>query len=960
MYFKRLEIIGFKSFPDKTVFNFDPGITAVVGPNGCGKSNIADSIKWVLGEQAARALRGGDMQDVIFNGTDTRPALNMAEATLILSNESKRLPIEFDEVAITRRLFRSGESEYLINKSVVRLKDIQELLMGTGIGLESYSFIEQGKIDAILSSRPDERRAVFDEASGITKYKSKKKETLRKLEQTEENLLRVGDIIAEVKRQIDSIARQAKKAQRYKEEFERLKEAETALSIYEYDGLEKEKINLRNELSELNDKKLECESAIREIDKAIENERRCLSLLQDSIKEKTATSIKTSGIIDKNKTQILTMQEWLKQLDSQTADIISEIAGIKDRIANIKDTVNTMQDASFKLVDEEIKKKEIELSATESSSSEATSKIVDLQESIKRLKALLFENAAKQAGIKNEMADINTSLAGIHARVKRLDAEHAKVSQELAEAETALTQNQHEPAGAVSNNIKSIIDRNISALFDGIAKFVHIQPDSKPQLLSYLYEFLRNIVNEALAMFGLGALALKQEEEKLKKELEILEFERDEAKDENTELRAKLDTLNSEASILEAEKLNTENLISQSEDAIQELLKKREGFIIEVASVKAQIQSLKDRGLSQATQIQTLNQDLTDAQTGLDSKSSQLQGLTNRKTELNLQISILNNQIAELTGQKQENDIEVSRLEEEQSNRSSALSNMEAEHRNLSQNIEILHQEIFGYETKLSDISYKQKTIVDRVLMEYKTDIMGIEHIAESIEPETLRVEISALKEKLERLGPVNLAAIEEEKALNERYLFLISQQEDLLKAKESLKEAIAKINKTTKELFAKTFENVRKEFQHFFVRLFGGGEADLVLLDESDILECGIEVIARPPGKKSQNVGLLSGGEKALVAIALLFALFKVNPSPFCVLDEIDAPLDEANTDRFINVLDEFVKLSQFIVITHSKKTITKTDVMYGITMEESGVSKVVSVKLKERQAETVTAPAV
>lgn len=960
MYFKRLEIIGFKSFPEKTIFNFEPGVTAIVGPNGCGKSNISDSIKWVLGEQSPKALRGTDMEDVIFNGTDSLPPLNLAEVSLTLSNESKRLPIDFEEITITRRLFRSGESEYILNKAPVRLKDIQELLMGTGIGLESYSFIEQGKMDAILSSKPEERRAVFEEASGITKYKAKKREALRKLEQTEENLLRLGDIIQEVKRQLDFVERQAKKAKRYQEEFERLKDMELKLASAEYYRIEKEKDAVNCELLGVTNKRAEDESSLAHIGRMLSEVRNNLNGLMESLKDKTAQSVKVSANIESNNLQITTNDNWIKQLKVQESNILSEIELLKSKIVQLEKTLSHTQENRTRICDEDLKQKTEVLQKNESSLLTIDTAINQLNGSIKSSKTSLIEHAARQSHIKNEASNIHASVAGVVARIKRLKTERGKVGQELLEMESRFSDSAQLQSKAFPDGIKTTIDKNVDAFLGNIDRFVEIKNDTRPGLRAFLSEWAQNLISETLNIFGLENKPLQQQMEKLKEELSLVDFEEAEANEEQNSLNLKLSDLNSQGELLQKEYADIDSSIVLSQQRIERLLKEREAVVIEKTRLFVELESLKDKGLDQSEQITALQENLRLERLNLASKYNQLEEGKNRQVEITSQIDFLNQQISDFIRHKEEQDESIAEFEREKTKISESLVMLEERQRSVGQNIDTLSNKISELEAKILDFTYKQKAIADRLFVEYKVDIAQVtreDAQTDGIEPASLQTEIAGLKEKLERLGPVNLTAIEEQKELGQRRTFLTAQQEDLLKAKESLKEAIGKINKTTRSLFAETFDKVRNEFQHFFRLLFGGGEADLILLDESDILECGIEIIARPLGKRAQNVGLLSGGEKALVAIALLFGLFKVNPSPFCVLDEIDAPLDESNIGRFINALDEFVQLSQFIVITHSKKTITKADVMYGITMEEAGVSKVVSVKLKEKEAETVTA---
>lgn len=1064
MYFKRLEISGFKSFPNRTVLDFEPGITAVVGPNGCGKSNIFDSIRWVLGEQSVKALRGSKMEDVIFNGTETKDPLGMAEVSLTFSNENNTFKIDEKEFMITRRIFRSGESEYLINKSQVRLKDISDLLMGTGVGAESYSLIEQGKIDLILSSRPEDRRLVFDEASGITKYKSQKREALRRLEDTEANLLRINDIITEVKRQINSLERQANKARRYKEVFEQLKEKEIGLSVLQISKIKKEKDRLSQEAHAKETQLKTIQTEYNQIISQQSAEASQIKELEDKLFKIKEVIINLDNLVERNNQHIRINQERIVELKKQKESLQGQISQVKQRFSFDKEKVDRFNQ-EYTQLKESIQAKESRLREKENEINETLRRIKQAQEKISKAKKEIFELINAQTKSKNQISDLNANLQTHLAREKRLEIEKSKIGEESLtiqqdleraaqeleairssfsqtnsqylkvtkrmekdtrdlevlkseiqnlEKEKAILISQKEflenlnlrykeisesmnavvlldklPRGDSSGMVIKVGKRSDPDNLDhkvfqaavcklsGEAKPIALDPQG---IIKRIEEIVKKIEErqclitdreEELKELGQQKdeleLQLKQKEislankqnltdsireqlDKINEESQIVQIELTSTRQELEGLRGKESELKIELANLESQHKDQERIINQEASSISDLnLKKEEGRVVS-AQIKTEIDSLNKRLTRDSDTLKMLEATLKADQERLEQFQDQIEELKERSAALSQEILNLEqdnekSSQAKIDMQEKQQD-SIQTLTQRQTKLIQDSSNLESQRHQ----IEELKDKINQIEIEARELDYRNLNIRDRVMQSYKTDLAALElGVNQDLDQSGLEAAVGSLRAKLDSYGSVNLVAIEEYDELKTRYEFLTQQQNDLLSAKNSLHDAILKINRTTKKMFQETFKKINDEFRSYFRLLFGGGDANLFLIDENDPLESGIEIICRPPGKKLQNVSMLSGGEKSLSAIALIFSVFKVKPSPFCILDEVDAALDEANVDRYARILQEFTKNSQFIIITHNKRTIVNADVMYGITMEEHGVSKIVSVKFNQ-----------
>ncbi|MDD5078867.1 MAG: AAA family ATPase [Candidatus Omnitrophica bacterium] len=1127
MYFKRLEIVGFKSFMDKTVLNFEPGVTAVVGPNGCGKSNIFDSIRWVLGEQSAKSLRGSAMEDVIFNGTDTKPALGMAEVSLTFDNEQRHFNVDQDEVVITRRIFRSGESEYLLNKNLGRLKDIQDLLLGTGIGAESYSIIAQGKIDLILSSRPEDRRMVFDEASGITRYKSQKREALRRLEETEQNLLRLNDIIVEVKRSIGYLERQANKARRFQVCFDELKAKEIKLALAQKKNLIQEISGITIYLDSLRNREEALLAQIKADENNIGQRNMELKGLEADLANMKNAIMNSENLIERNRQHTSFNHERIKELGNTKTYLESQILQTRERVVKDEEKLKGLKEEQ-EAIRKSFEEKSLILKTHEDKLNDLVGGIKRSHDIIAQDKKNIMDLANMTTQVKNELTDFASREQVFIARQKRLDLEKAKIAEERSQVEGNLTEldkelmageSLHQELCARIAAAKAELDAETLKLKQAEEELETLERQktgliSQKEFLEKLksqYEDISESMNATIYLDKLPAETitglvvklkavqggpdpvnndLSAQGYKMSGEAKPIDLDAQRVNDKIKEIEEKILGLAGTKLLLETriKELTASNQALDQQEQDQEMalankktvhhtileqfnkIKEEEELIaLELSDVLAELKSLeekilglkarlaglenKDRELEasihaeqesishnsrikeevlvEMTQVKTVLENLGQR---LNSEDETLKALEDACRQGNEDIHNQENKIKETVSRQQGLEEEIKNLDSENlalvkeiDAQRNTLSEADKKYAAMSESVngiisridakrndhEILKENIYSEQMRQKDIEFKYQTIKDRMNSAYKIDLDRPETISaadsalqvvpveqapvsaaapednsrdqadvvfpvvtdpvllltgpsapqEPVEEEVideglLSEEIEKLKERIDSYGTVNLVAIAEYDELKKRYDFLNQQQADLAGAKESLQEAIRKINHTTKKMFMETFEKVREEFRNYFKMLFNGGDAQVYLIDENDPLESGIELVCRPPGKKLQNVLLLSGGEKSLSAIALIFAIFKVKPAPFCILDEIDAALDESNVDRFSRMFSEFTGTSQFIVITHNKRTIANANVMYGITMQESGVSKIVSVKFAESKTKSEPAP--
>jgi len=1184
MRLEKIVLNGFKSFADKTEFSFDSSITAIVGPNGCGKSNIVDAVKWVLGEQSVKSLRGGQMADVIFSGSSSRKPLGAAEVSLFISNPdgtaTGQLPIEADEVQITRRIYKSGESEYRINNKTCRLKDIRELFMDTGIGARAYSILEQGQIEQLLSASKTDRRVVFEEAAGISKFKAHKKEALRKLEHTEQNLLRLADILGEVTTRLRSVKLQAGKARNYLRYSQRLKELQVNYSLVEYhknqtqlrekktaleqvegqlgrlaaevakgdsllSKLGEERIETEHKLSHTDNRLVAVESKIEQQLQRIEFLRTRITELQqrkdsagerveklreqkkvfeaDSAEYKSELA-KCEKMLEEKSQRVLQIQEAIEEINSECnsleADLEDEKSGIIDIVRLTAQLHNEIQSISVyrnnltsqkdrlasraeraraeleDLLTEKAQRK-ARLSDIEKVLGELTQNLESKRtetEEINRLlasdnKRLTASREARSAlsgelailtdmegrreglnaGVKGILANRSVNkldyIEGIAADIISADFKYSDAVEAALEGKTdALVINNTNRLLADTETIEKLEGRANFICMDNIEPFVDKKDLSKlPYVAGRVVEFVKyeskyaplvwkllgktiivdslkeaielsktkedgykfvTLRGESLSADGaitlgplgkttglisrksrlrqlqgtianitdeLGALEeqIKKNEQvaehlaKLCKELRTAVYE---ANTQKMEAGSKLDILEQNIKRLREEQPLIVSEIDLLEEQITQTVQKEydsKQKLEELEAVNSQrsshIAELEAKYAKQKAEQQLQTSRLTDLRVALGQITEQSKAL--KQTIVSLQSQMQENRTATETAEQEigNSKSEIRNSQRDILNCESAVSELFVEKENNQENSRELHKEIEKLleeekqteqlirqrraeqsetEQKISELKIelgqlevRRQNLVERVQEELQIDLAQSyeDYKDEEVDWEKVREEIAELRSKIERLGNVNLDAIDEQETLDKRYNFLSGQVEDLNTSCTDLQQLINRLNKKSREKFRETFEEIRVHFQQVFRKLFGGGRADIVLEDAEDILEAGIEVIARPPGKETRSISLLSGGEKALTAIALLFAIFKTKPSPFCFLDEIDAALDEANNERFNLLVQEFEKDSQFIIITHAKRTMSIADVLFGITMQTRGVSKKISVSFEE-----------
>ena len=1188
MYLKTLELVGFKSFASKTKLHFEPGMTAIVGPNGCGKSNISDAIRWVLGEQSAKALRGSKMEDVIFNGTDDHKPLSMAEVSLTLADCESALGTEYDEVTITRRVLRSGEGQYFINKAPCRLKDIQRLFMDTGIGTNSYSLMEQGRIDLILSSRPEDRRAVFEEASGITKFKADKKEAIRKLEQTEANLLRLADIIREVKRRIISLQRQAGKAKRYKALQDELRVLDIHLSREKLNALASEIQTLESRLAHLIEQEEAARAGIHDTEQQAHELRAVVQQKENEIAQAMDAASQAASELDRARQSIQVNEDRIREMrelterDSRDADdALTRLQAHQQSFQTIEqnfvEAEQLRNDAERELADSSERLKELDAAVEEirrnlnrlrSESIDLDSRGSRLQNELsdldaqertsvlrrERLSAELsemkrgvekFENRRAEAeahmdALRGEVAERESSVQSVqqakHDVARQLDEQRrtlADVQKRMAarQAQSELytqaeTESDGLPAGAkklLAGGEDAIGDR--SRILGTLAEHVQAEPEyqkalevalrawldavlvTDPQalldtvraleqggagsarllavqagpasdaphtdnlpgvsLLDHvnvtdtvrpLAERLLRHVRVVDALDGIGTpgdvrtllvtrsgaairgdgsaewwqpgtqeanpltrrhllsqwtseindlqehaarveasiqqLTGRDEElntamddarralEESRRNLAICEGEHQVKAEEAMQARERMETVSYELNALVEQQassgdrrtaITTEleqtrnrhgevrHEIAEQTETLHAREQERGDWLSEVTEKRVLVGERRQAVAQLASQKEDLQARMVELEALIDNRRKGLTDYQTRMNELGAQIEDTRNRLQPLEEKVREQNDALAGARRAREENTLALRHLETTLHEQRSSLDELRNQRSTLDVELAEQRMRRQNITERIAQEYHITPEQMEATPapeweDGQEPdrETLETNIAEIRTKLESMGPVNLIAIEEHEELEERFKFLTEQQDDLIKGKAQLMDMIRRINNTTTEMFTRTFDEVNKNFQDTFKQLFGGGSAKLVLVDDEDVLESGIEIIARPPGKKLQTVSLLSGGERTMTAVALLFALYMVKPSPFCVLDELDAALDDSNISRFVRMVEGFEKDSQFVIITHNRQTIEAADALYGVTMEKFGISKIMSVRFQKNPEHT------
>ena len=1205
MYLRRLEILGFKSFATKTELNFPHGVAAVVGPNGCGKSNVLDAIRWCLGEQSAKALRGGEMADVIFSGADSRTAVGMAEVTMTFTDCEAQLGTAYHEVSITRRVYRDGKGEYLLNRTGCRLRDIQELFMDTGVGRSAYSIMEQGKIDLILSSRPEDRRAIFEEAAGITKYKSQRKEAARKLEQTETNLTRLTDVVGEVKRQLGSLQRQAAKARRHRTLSGDLRLLDSHLAHEQSTRLEHERRGARAELKRLQAGHADAESALAAGEAALVEARRTLEEAFGSLQAAQATArecrdrlrsgesrrefnrertAESQGLLARYEAELsgaqerLAAQEELLQAAAEEERQITGLlqagqAGLHDQDAAVREARARRVEAegAFVAADRAAADADRRLAAGRGELARLTQTLQAgevrrelLATEMARLESLRSAAAERVTDTRSQIAAAQAALETRRQLVRAAEETQAAAQKALAAAEAALANGAKALAGSTSrlevlrglNEAGAGFSSGVQAVLRGLDRpelfkgsiigvlgsSIEVEARFIPAVEAILEPHLQTVLlrDEEVAATLLEALATGKKVGRATllakaagRNKEGSDVER--AESPERALARAADVVKAPASVaglvrkllagtvivetlaaafetrrehpawsvatlsgelldqdgffhggqssgesaqqgvllrqaqirkLEAEALEgkqqVEALTRARQDevarvqtaaaALGEARQNLQAGQVQTAAVQSQLSLLEREARELTARADSLRREEEQVARQCEAAGGQVQGMSGKLEELaaslerhrgeraaalektgtlrgqestlaealnELRVRVATEQqrheslrrqrqpmdarrteLAELIGRRTQESEEhrgrlarfateadeltalVAAAQTELTTAEAAIETRRELHGEASAEVESLdaglraqRQALGGFherrsreEVRETQLRLRQENLHAQVAQRYGVELplfvpepaaflnlyqSLIEQPGAAVDWPRVETLVTGLREKLDGIGTVNVDAIAEYDALEERHRFLESQNADLVAAKKELLSIIGKINATTRELFTDTFERVRVNFQEMYTELFGGGRANLLLVNEEDPLECGIDIIARPPGKQLQSVTLLSGGEKTMTAVALLFAIYMVKPSPFCVLDEMDAPLDESNIARFLKILDRFVAQSQFIVITHNKRTIARADVLYGVTMEEAGVSKLVAVRLARREEE-------
>ena len=1182
MYLKRLELQGFKSFADKTVLEFKPGITAVIGPNGSGKSNISDSIRWVLGEQSMKSLRGAKSEDIIFAGTQNRKSLGFAEASIVIDNTDGELPVEYAEVIVTRKIYRSGETGYFINKTPCRLKDILELFMDTGIGKDGYSIIGQGKIDEILSNKSEDRRHIFEEAAGIVKYRARKSESEKKLEQTKLNLLRINDILSEIEAGLDPLRIQSEKAKRFLELHESLKDIEVGLFIHNIETykekleqvvedlkiLENQKNDEEKKLNNIQNKKgtlkKQIDELIEEIEKCQnigfestnqiekinseigisnekvlhnkENNERLLSEIEDS-KQKIKDLQEEKDTKKQKKDSLFSNKEkFEKELEEKEAELSKLTKGLSTKELEIEAKKQVIEkntdlkyeknieisslDANFENIEKRQKSIKTEIQETVSELDRTRTQKQDMSKEFKKIESEkncatkeLEENSNKKEKIENKIkefneqidkmsyelrmkdsrqkflietekekegyakavkllltdcdknADLNKGVHGIIANLISVDKKYeTAIEMTLGGMLQNIVTDNEEVAKKLVNHLRannmgrasflpitsikgSKIDK-IKGKFPGVIGVAAdlVKFDKKYTQIVYnllgrtvivdnmdtgialakenkygfrIVTIQGDIINASGAITG-GSVAQKtvnilgrgREIENLAKEIEVLQNKISETKrskqdyeesisefvEDSKELDEKIQQINIvyatekqkmlsvEEQILRLEntlsklrnenekienqkadiknqKQNIQNSVEDLEKEINELSivikefaeansenqKYIDDLNFDITNLKISVSSFDESGSSIDEIIERIDKDIENYNNAITVKNDQIEDLKREDIELNEKIESLKNQIIEIKNSVSTSTEKIEQLKLDRANKNEELNKIEKDITDQFNLLEDLKGNLVKIDVKKTKLEQDIDLVVNNLWEEYEltpnnaTDYKKVENV------QTTQKEVNDIRSEIKDLGSINVDSIEEYKKTKERYDFMCEQRLDLENTISKLRKMISEITDTMKKQFVEKFKLINKNFNEVFVELFGGGKAELILEDEDNVLECGIDIKAQPTGKKLQNMMLLSGGEKAFTAIALLFAILKINPAPFCILDEIEAALDDVNVYRYAEYLKKFCSDTQFLVITHRKGTMEAADTVYGVTMEENGISKLLSMKLAQ-----------
>ncbi|MCI8345786.1 MAG: chromosome segregation protein SMC [Clostridia bacterium] len=1184
MYLKRLELQGFKSFADKTVLEFRPGITSVIGPNGSGKSNISDSIRWVLGEQSMKSLRGSNSSDIIFAGTQNRKSLGFAEASIVIDNSDGRLPIEYNEVTVTRKIYRSGETGYFINKVPCRLKDILELFMDTGIGKDGYSIIGQGKIDEILSNKSEDRRKIFEEAAGIVKYRTRKQESEKKLEQTKLNLLRINDILSEIEGNLEPLKVQSEKAKKFLDLREELKSIEVGLFIYnietykkrleeiikdeeiiskQYEEEDKKQSDMRKlkeelkceideiivKIEEIQNLSFESTNRIEKINsdinvakERIENNKQNSNRFKEEIEEvkvrnteleeeknqKQEKKINLKTNREKFEKELKEKEEKLRELTKNLSAKELEMEGKKQKVESnielkyeIASKINE-QDVNFENINKRAQIVKQEINATiseldesrmnktelskgfyeiENKRNEQVSKInkakaqkeksivtlkeyeteinnlsYDLRMKDSRRKFLIETEKEKEGYIKSvknllleceKDSQLNKGMNGVLANLISAPEEYETAIEMClgASLQNVVTETEEDakklieflrkgnlgrasflPITAVKGKkLEKINDRGINGVIGIASDLVKYSKKYEQIVLNLLgrtvivddmnngvalakknnYSFRivtlkGDLINTSGAMTG-GSVSQKtvnilgrgREIETLEKQIKKIENAIEEKTKEKQEYEKSIESILKNAEELEKmlqeidivyatekqkmisieenisklevrmEKLKSEQVsierqkdenrkvkqekemqISNLTNEIEELNTVIEEFAkankdsqnyiddlnFDITNLKISVSSFDESKMSLDEMIERINADIENNEISIKNKEEQIVNISNENIQLDQNIESLKAKIQQIKVEAQNSSNMIKKLKNLRIEKNEKLSKIENEIAEKFKIIEDLKAQIVKIDVKRTKLEQDIEQVVNQLWEEYEITPNSVIEFERPTNIAVATKQVHNLRNEIRNLGSINIDSIEEYKKSKQRYDFMSEQRLDLEEAQAKLRKIISEMTETMKKEFIEKFNIINKNFNEVFIELFGGGKAELILEDENNILECGIDIKVQPTGKKLQNMMLLSGGERAFTAIALLFAILKINPAPFCILDEIEAALDDVNVYRYAEYLKKFSSETQFLVITHRKGTMEAADTVYGVTMEENGISKLLSMKLANK----------
>lgn len=1181
MYLKRLELQGFKSFADKTILEFKPGITSVIGPNGSGKSNISDAIRWVLGEQSMKSLRGAKSEDIIFAGTQSRKSLGFAEVSIVIDNSDAKLPIEYSEVTVTRKLYRNGETGYFINKTPCRLKDILELFMDTGIGKDGYSIIGQGKIDEILSNKSEDRRHIFEEAAGIVKYRTRKQESEKKMEQTKLNLLRINDILTEIEGNIEPLKAQSEKAKQYLNLREELKNIEVGLFVYNINtykekleqiikdeeimtsqrNTENEKLtsiqslkdSLKQELDEITTQIEQMQNIGFESTNKIEKINSEIGISKERIQNNIANKERLESEIKELRIRIQELQEEEKQRQEKKANLFQnkekfeeelkqkekelakltktlsdkelEIEAKKQKIETNTDKkyevladINT-QEANYENLEKRKKTLKIELEnviseldSTRDNKQELSKKFYEIQSKRNIVSNNLQQETTEKESCMNKIKDFEEEINKLNYQMNMKDARHKFLLETEKEKEgyiksvkellldcdknsqlkkgmhgvlanlisvnkeyelaiemclgqalqNVVTETEEDAKklvehlrnnnlgrasflpissirgkrieNVISNGMKGVIgiasdlvkcDKKYSQIVLNLLGRTVVVEDmnigiSLAKMNNYSFRIVTlkgDVISSSGSITG-GSVAtktvnilgrsreieeLEKEIKKLSKKIEEITLQKQKYLESITEVIEKVAGLEKELQDIEIvyaaenqkmvsieeniykleqrrDKLKEEELsinkqkeesIKQKEEKEQEVEKLNseikslseeveqfatvnkdnqkyiDDLNFDITNLKISVSSFIESEASIEEFVERIRQEILNNNNNIENKNNTLNQAIKENTELQTKIDNLNSEIEQIKAEVNNSSENIEKLKQLRTEKNELLDKKEEEITNQFSILEGLKEQIVKMDFKKTKLEQDIEQLINTLWDEYEITPNNAGKYKKPNNIAQAQKEVSSIREKIKDLGSINIDSIEEYKKISERYDFMCEQRLDLENTVAKLRKVISEMTQTMEQQFKEKFEIINKNFNEVFIELFGGGKAELILTDEDNVLECGIDIRVQPTGKKLQNMMLLSGGEKAFTAIALLFAILKINPAPFCILDEIEAALDDVNVYRFAEYLKKFSQASQFLVITHRKGTMEVADTVYGVTMEENGISKLLSMKL-------------